>query len=687
MTDNNSNSNVSKPVSNKKISTIKNPPASKNRTSNNSSKSNNNTARNSSANKNNPSKQSPNKNRNSSKQSSYNNKHKIAIVKPNIMNLFPILFIVAILPLVMRLTPYTTKLNAYSWFTEANEYYDFFLIYKQIFFILISVLMVLIIALRAYQNKKLLNYIPIFAPLAAYALLAIVSSVLSQYRMYSFLGNFEQHESLFALLGYFIVVYYIYLFVHTEEDIHLIMKGLLFCAIILSCIGLTQITNHDFFSTAFGWRLVTPRAYWDSMNDFTFSFANSNIYLTLFNPNYVGSYVALVAPVLLILMFFAKKPKLIIIYCVAFLGLIISLLGSKSASGLIGFSIGILLGLFLLRRYLLKYIRIVAPVAAIVLIAVLVFNGIKGNMIGTAFSKITDIQKTEYALTEIQTNDDDIEITYLGNTMKIKFFVDEQGLYTYDFRDDNGQEILAEYSATANGTCTIQDERFPGFSLYPFLYSATNVVGFAVTIDGYDWNFTNQTEDGTYYYFNQYMRLDKIIAAPSALFTGYERYASSRGYLWAKTIPLLKDSTILGSGADTFSLVFPQKDYVAAYNTGMNGQFITKPHNMYLQTAVQTGVVSLIAFLIFYGMYFISSIRLYYRGRFNSYYSQVGVAILLGTLSYMICNVANDSTITVAPVFWVLIGLGIAVNAKAKPLINEEESLAKDKKLSSEIQK
>ncbi|MGB4658935.1 MAG: O-antigen ligase family protein [Mobilitalea sp.] len=685
MTDNNIINNASKSSSNKNNNAAKNPPESKNNTLNSSLIIKNNSSKNSPSKKINPSKKPPNTNRNSSKYTT-SSKSKVAIAPPNKMNLFPILFIVAVLPLIMRLTPYTTPLNAYPWFTETNEYFDFFLYYKQIFFLIISGIMVLIIALRAYQNKKLLNFIPIFAPLAIYALLAIISSVISQYRMYSFTGNFEQHESLFALLGYMLVVYYIYLFVHTEQDIRLIINGLLFCAIILGCIGLTQVANHDFFSTDFGWRLVTPRIYWDSMQDFTFTFANSNIYLTLFNPNYVGSYVALVAPVPLILMLFTKKPKLIIIYCIAFLVLIISLIGSKSASGLIGISIGILLALFLLRRYILKYIRIVAPIISLIIIAVLIFNGIKGNIIGTAFSKLVNIQKTEYALTEIQTNDDDVAITYLGNTMKIKFLTDEQGLYTYDLKDDNDQAILAEYSPTENGACTIQDARFPGFSIYPFLLTDTNTVGFSVTIDGYEWSFTNQTDDGTYYYFNQYMRLDKIVTAPSAIFTGYENYASSRGYLWAKTLPLLKDYMLLGSGADTYSLVFPQSDYVAAYNVGMTGQLVTKPHNMYLQTAVQTGVVSLLAFLIFYGMYFISSIRLYRKGRFTSYYSQVGIAILVGTFGYMICNIANDSTITVAPVFWVLIGLGIAVNAKTKPFIMEEDALAKAAKVSSEIQ-
>jgi hypothetical protein len=63
-------------------------------------------------------------------------------------------------------------------------------------------------------------------------------------------------------------------------------------------------------------------------------------------------------------------------------------------------------------------------------------------------------------------------------------------------------------------------------------------------------------------------------------------------------------------------------------------------------------------------MYFISSLRLYIKGTFDNYFSRAGVSIFIGTIAYMIAGITNDSTITVAPVFWVLIGIGIAVNYK-----------------------
>ncbi len=43
-----------------------------------------------------------------------------------------------------------------------------------------------------------------------------------------------------------------------------------------------------------------------------------------------------------------------------------------------------------------------------------------------------------------------------------------------------------------------------------------------------------------------------------------------------------------------------------------------------------------------------------------------GVAIFIGTISYMVTGIANDSSITVAPMFWVFMGLGIFINYKIK---------------------
>ena len=129
---------------------------------------------------------------------------------------------------------------------------------------------------------------------------------------------------------------------------------------------------------------------------------------------------------------------------------------------------------------------------------------------------------------------------------------------------------------------------------------------------------------------------------------------------------MLKDHILLGSGADSFIFEFPHSDYVGRANYGFYDSIMSKPHSLYLQIGVQTGVVSLIAFIVFYLMYFIDSVKLYLKHDLDTFVSQAGVAVLVGTISYMISGISNDSSITVAPVYWVMAGLGIAINVIVK---------------------
>ena len=223
------------------------------------------------------------------------------------------------------------------------------------------------------------------------------------------------------------------------------------------------------------------------------------------------------------------------------------------------------------------------------------------------------------------------------------------------------------YLSEAEGKYRVNDEALAAFAIFPNLgingwtiEIASSVIPGKVTT----WNFVKKNTG--YVYYNYYGRESYIEKADTALFDGYEDLASKRGFIWARTIPLLKKYLFLGSGADTFSIVFPQHDYVSFQNNGYGEQLISKPHCWYLQVGVQTGVLSLLALLVFYGMYFVQSIRLYSTKISDSYLAQVGVAVFVGTIGYMIAGITNDSSITVAPVFWGVIGLGITVNTMVK---------------------
>lgn len=595
--------------------------------------------------------------------------------------LLPVIFIVSILPLIVRMKVYNTELSGFNWFSYNDTQADFFLYNKSIVFtfitFIISVLLIWSFIRQRFLNSKGTNilkengrykFTSALIPLGIYAILALLSTIFSKYSSFGYKGIFEQFESVFVLLGYCILAYYTFIIINSEEDIQLIVKWLFISVILLCLLGLTQATGNDFFTSDFGKRLIVPSNHWNILDQLTFSFEKNRVYLTLYNPNYVGLYTSLISPILLVLLLFTKNRKLQILYGIAILGLILCMIASSSRNGFVALCVSLAFILILFRKLLIRNWKLSLITIGLITIGFLLINTVMGNVfIQRLQSMITDVKTPNQPLSSILTNDDNIEITYNNNKLFIQAEMDENNVTSFILTDENNSKIETTLDNNTS-IYTINDTRFNPLSLQQVKVDDIN--GFNVVINGVNWYFTNETDDNSYYYFNSYGKLDKIINADSAIFTNHEKMGSGRGYIWSRSIPLLKNHILLGSGADTFSLVFPQNDYIGRYHNGYLSSIITKPHNMYIQMAVQTGVLSLIAFLAFYILYFISCIRLYFKSNFENYYMQIGAAIFIGTIGYMISGFFNDSTITVSPIFWILVGMGMAINHKLKKNLN-----------------
>lgn len=564
----------------------------------------------------------------------------------SIFLLLPLILIVTILPLIVEAHTYKTGLSVFNWFAEFDEYTDFFLYYKQWLFVAISGAILFIICLRAFIIKKSLKFIPHFIPLGTYAFLALLSTIVSKYSKFGFTGMFEQFENVFCLLGYALVVYYAFLIIRTEDEVTLMIDALAVGALILCTIGTLQAFGLDIYAI-----------------NYSVNFEKGRTYSSLYNPNYVGVYTSFLIPMFSVLLLNAKKLYQYILYSLVLITSVISLFGSQSKAGFVSILVAALFILILLRKKLFKKWKLIFPIVIIIIGSFFIINKINDNAylngIKNAF-KITKLPEPN--LTSIETKDDGVYVTYKGNVLKATMTNIDNSITLSAFDSNNN---TLDYTIAENGyTFQFTDERFVGILMSPAIYE--EFYCFGLNIDGTDWYFTNLSGSGTYEYFNRYGRLTKIDTPKTAVFKGYENFATNRGYLWSRTIPLLKDNIFLGSGADTFVISFPQHDYVGFYNYGYMEQLITKPHSLYLQIAVQTGVVSLVAFLVFYMMYFISCIKLYINDKSNSKLTYIGIAIFVGTISYMVSAISNDSSITVAPVFWAMIGVGIAVNQLVK---------------------
>lgn len=581
--------------------------------------------------------------------------------------LIPVFIILCIIPIIVKFKQYDPNLSKYSWFSDNTSEMDMFLFYKQRWFLIISSVIAIVTVGKVIYKRNVIRFTRIFIPLTIYAVLSIFSTMFSNYATYSLSGSFELFESLFTLLGYCMIVYYVFIFIETERDFVKIQYYLIGFAIIMSVLGIFQFLGYDFFASELGTNMIVPSKYRDYIS-MSMAFGAKRVYLTLFNPNYVGVYTALVTPIIAVSLLFQKKIIPIVLMAFTVIGLIICAIGSQSLAGAIGLVIAFISISIFMWRYLLKRIYVTIPIFLLLIIGMVVVNQATGHMFSDKLIKSLNSTKEEFMITEMHTEDDGVYLTTHDNLMKVQCTINDDQTLLLTAYDKNNQVIESQYDPT-NCTYHFSDNKFKDIVIGLDLTDA----GWFYILEGQkQYKFTNFNDDKTYYYMNKYNKKTKMVTAPSSMFIGNEQFASGRGYIWSRTIPLLKNYVLLGSGPDTFTIVFPQQDYLNLNHYGYSGKLITKPHNMYLQMWVQTGAISLIAFLIFYGMYFVSSIKLYIRGRFTNFYARFGVAVFIGTFCYMVTGLTNDSNINTAPIFWTLMGVGITLNHKVKPLIQKE---------------
>lgn len=602
-------------------------------------------------------------------------------------------FILAVIPLITKAVVYDPKLADFDWFSQSTSAVDVFLCWKQGAFIFALILMTVCLVctigneyvLKHRSFKESFRMQIIFIPLFLYGILSLLSTVVSKYREFGFRGIFEQFESVWCLLGYVVLVYFVYMYVKSVKDVRVVINVLAVGALIIGLIGTFQGLKLDLFRTSFGKSLIASSDV--TADSLAFSFDLGRAYVTLYNPNYVGVYCTLLIPTFTVLTVFAKKIWERGLYLSVTITLLISMFAAQFKAGIVSLVFVALVILFLLRKLVIKKWFIVLP---IILGVVMLFVGVdtaNDHIFSTSIVEAFKIDPTpQEPLQDIVVGKDSIEVTYNNETYTVSAdtSVAEDGntinYNAFHMLKKDGTECPL-YLSEAEGKYRVNDENLSAFALYPNLgingftiEVGSSVIPGKVTI----WNFVKK--DTGYVYYNYYGRESYIEKADTALFDGYEDLASKRGFIWARTIPLLKKYLFLGSGADTFSIVFPQHDYVSFQNNGYGDQLISKPHCWYLQVGVQTGVLSLLALLVFYGMYFVQSIRLYSKKISDSYLAQVGVAVFVGTIGYMIAGLTNDSSITVAPVFWGVIGLGITVNTMVK---NQRKQEVVDKSVSA----
>lgn len=586
--------------------------------------------------------------------------------------LLPLIIVLVLLPLLVRQHKYNVSLIKYDWFQGRSNTSDLFLYIKMLWFNIVTILILCFMVFMIFSEEMKPAWDKMLIPIFIYGLLALLSAFVSVDKYCSFAGSYEQFESVWSLLGYVIVLYYAYFVLQNKGAVEKLLPCLVVGITLLVVFGLFQAVGKDPMSFQFLQKLfLTDKT---MVGKLIFPFEKGRVYATLYNPNYVGSYVVLVFPVLIALVM--QKQKLWIrIFCVLLAGALVFILyASQSRAGIVVLMITFLIMLLCMRRIFVGNLKLIGAMFAVAIIGFIAVDFLSQNMLTSRLRSMFHIERQEYALEDIETGKD---VTFYYQGEEAHFSLDrsagEAEMHIVD-----GEGAAVAYEPAEDGTYSITDPRFPfqfgidqsdgfqGFHVVtPRVINGSNPDNFMRT-----WYFSNQLKPGdTDYYVRgagQALFKMKRHASDSKFLAHYFQIANARGYLWSRTFPLLKKYFFLGSGPDTFVVAFPNDDLVGLMNGGHDNQVITRPHCMYLQIATQTGVLSLLAFLIFYAWYLISSIRIYWNEKYESLLSKVGLAVMMGILGYLIVALTNDSMIVVAPVFFAMTGMGMGINHRLK---------------------
>lgn len=621
------------------------------------------------------------------------------------LQMVPIVFFSAIVILIVRMYSYKRDMDQFYWSNNSSgDLVDFFSYYKAIAVIVCAALAIIFVLFKyctkSFNPEKSFIYIPA----GIYVLFVLISYFMSDYKEFSLLGYNDRFEGTLVLISYMLVFLYTASVVKSETNVKWILYPIAASSFILSLIGISQAADHDFFRTTLGQKLIIPNTDVEGypgvkMHDLVdaaadqgkplldFTFQNQEIYQTVYNINYVSFYLTLLLPIFGMLfirsIMMGKEEKIYkkAIWGVLFALTVYNFIGSASSGGLIGLGVMGLLAIILFNKQLLKWWKPVAVLLVIfgITLGITVdrwlpeFGGTIKGALTASTPVVAEDNTSSHKLDYFDTNGnnvvvgiDDTSFTIITNPNKPTDIKVE---------DNNGKDV--DLIKAKNNSYVLDKEEFKDC----ILQSGRDEAGayYAIfTCDNHamDWRF-KIAADGVKYLniFGKTVDLDRI---PAIGWKNNPSFGSGRGGIWARTIPMCKSTIFVGNGADTYCIYYPQNDYVYKYSTGSysttSDLTVDKPHNMYFGMFTGTGGISMLAFLVLILLYFIQSIKLYWKHEYKSFIDYAGIGIFFGVIGFAATGLVDDSSVSVMPMFYGLFGTGVAINIMLKKSKNTQNS-------------
>ncbi len=476
--------------------------------------------------------------------------------------------------------------------------------------------------------------------LVGYVLLAIGSTITSDYVSIALRGSYGLYEGLFAILSYVGVFLAAWWWIRGEALEKFVKTVILTLGGALGILAFLEYYGYYYYN-------ITPVHWLSGLEGYV---SQTIITLTFGNPDYLGMFCAMLLPVMVATLDGTQGNRVrFVLRGVLALMLAMTLLATQVTNAIVfGFGMTIVyLLLWLWKSGLAKKSKQLVSLATALCLG-LVGIGFVATRTGDNLS-----DKLVHALVgaDIEDNFGLLAIAIEGDTLTLSNAETDLAI-TATTMD------LTSLSFTSEGVSVtaILSEDTLSFTEETLRYCSMTIEDEYLYIDlGYTTRLQATLCDGKWNVVGlggRYLASVPQVCSSRAIQRCYT-YMNGRVFVWVNTLQALGDCWIIGHGCATSVFYLIDNDLPALLNIFGGYALFNKPHSWYLQMAQDTGIVSMLLVLALLLVYVIRGGIHIKRGKWNAWHTGLWCSVL----AYALCGTMNDSLIYHAPMFWFLFGI------------------------------
>lgn len=569
----------------------------------------------------------------------------------------PLFVAMVIVPLLIRIVPVEYNTESIFWYQHLDTFYDFFAYFKSQVIVLLGVLSLIPIGNFVLKERASFFKDKVILLSMAAMVIALLSTLFADSPYVAFKGYVERYEGILVVLSYWLFFVLAYKLTWTDQKLKWMFKGFWVANILLSLIGLGQYFGYDVLMTDWFTSLATSLKMSGVVFDTEFIVNYKVIGQTLYHYNYVAFFITLSFPIFITKFLYEKKILMKLAYFATSGLIFFNLLGSTARGGLLGVLVAMVFWVLFNWRILFKNIKITAVIAVLLVVGFIGFESISGGFVTKRILSTFDTPKVDYLLKSLYTENDVIYLETNEGTLSIQSNTPD--LRDFDFTMKLDDAPIAFYGYNDQDQGYFQETALNGILIYPAV-DENGIYYIALDIKGNRALFSLDNGQYVYRHANGY---DLVLDQAEAIgFEGLERLGSGRGYIWSRTFPMVLEKPILGHGIDNFAIAFPQQDFIGKLNTyNTFNMIVDKAHNIYLQYAVSSGLIYLAVYVVLLILLVIKAVPYIFKNSDSIDNRELIIALFTAIIGFHVAGYFNDSSVHVAPVFWVMFGMVMGI--------------------------